>query len=221
LAPRPETAAASRSTPSARRCTSCRCSRKRIGAAAAFSKCPLRVKRRHGTLKSVARSTMRELGPRPTLGELQRATPWVWLWCECCQHHAPLACAVPVIRWGPDAPSDKLRTAVRCTGCGGKVRPSSGQAGPATMSASIQHRGRNTDRAHAAGAWRVIDGPRRWEAARELAVIVCATPVRMVSKPAGFLCCNRDTRGRVVSWRSFIQPSILAHASLYWSSMTL
>jgi transposase len=25
---------------------------------------------------------MRELGQRPTLGELQRATPWVWLWCE-------------------------------------------------------------------------------------------------------------------------------------------
>jgi len=28
-------------------------------------------------------------GPIPTLGELQRATPWVWLWCERCQHHAP------------------------------------------------------------------------------------------------------------------------------------
>jgi hypothetical protein len=25
---------------------------------------------------------MRESGPRPTLGELQRSTPWVWLWCE-------------------------------------------------------------------------------------------------------------------------------------------
>jgi hypothetical protein len=30
----------------------------------------------------------------PTLGELQNTTPWVWLWCERCQHHAPLACAV-------------------------------------------------------------------------------------------------------------------------------
>jgi hypothetical protein len=29
--------------------------------------------------------------------------------CERCQHHAPLACAVPVILWGPDASSDKLR----------------------------------------------------------------------------------------------------------------
>jgi hypothetical protein len=61
---------------------------------------------------------MREHGPRPTFGELQRATAWVWPWCERCQHHAPLACAVAVIRWGPDASSDKLRAAARCTGCG-------------------------------------------------------------------------------------------------------
>src|SRR5438477_4165631 len=39
---------------------------------------------------------MRERGRRPTLGELRRTTPWVWLWCERCQHHAPLACAVAV-----------------------------------------------------------------------------------------------------------------------------
>jgi hypothetical protein len=63
---------------------------------------------------------MRELGPRPTLGELQRMTPWVWLWCERCQHHAPLACAVAVILWGPNASSDKLRAGARCTNCGGK-----------------------------------------------------------------------------------------------------
>jgi hypothetical protein len=63
---------------------------------------------------------MRQHGPRPTLGELQRATPWVWLWCERCQHHAPLACAVAVIRWGPDTPSDRLRAGVRCTSCGRK-----------------------------------------------------------------------------------------------------
>jgi len=37
-----------------------------------------------------------------------------------CQHHAPLACAVPVILWGPDASSDKLRAGARCTNCGGK-----------------------------------------------------------------------------------------------------
>ena len=63
---------------------------------------------------------MREHGPRPTLGELQQATPWVWLWCERCQHHAPLACAVAVILWGPDACSDKLRAGARFTNCGNK-----------------------------------------------------------------------------------------------------
>jgi len=36
------------------------------------------------------------------LGDLQRATPWLWLYCEKCPHSAPIACAVPVIRWGPD-----------------------------------------------------------------------------------------------------------------------
>jgi hypothetical protein len=56
----------------------------------------------------------------PTLGDLQRATAWVWLWCERCQHHAPLACAVAVIRWGAGASSDRLRQRVRCTGCGNK-----------------------------------------------------------------------------------------------------
>jgi hypothetical protein len=33
-----------------------------------------------------------------TLGDLHRTTPWLWLNCERCQHHAPLACAVAVIR---------------------------------------------------------------------------------------------------------------------------
>jgi hypothetical protein len=60
-------------------------------------------------------SVMREFGRRPTLGELQRPTPWVWLWCERCQHHAPLACAVPVILWGPDASSDALPAAIYTT----------------------------------------------------------------------------------------------------------
>jgi hypothetical protein len=59
-------------------------------------------------------------GPRPTLGDLQRSTAWVWLWCERCHHHAPFACAPAVIRWGPDASSDMLRQRTRCTSCGGK-----------------------------------------------------------------------------------------------------
>jgi len=54
-------------------------------------------------------------GPRTTLGDLQRSTPWVWLWCERCQHHSPLACAVPVIRWGAGASSEVLRERARCT----------------------------------------------------------------------------------------------------------
>jgi hypothetical protein len=37
-----------------------------------------------------------------------------------CQHHAPLACAVPVIRWGADASSDVLRQRARRTVCGAK-----------------------------------------------------------------------------------------------------
>jgi hypothetical protein len=59
-------------------------------------------------------------GPIPTLGDLQHTTPWIWLWCERCQHHAPLACAVAVTRWGADASSNRLRQRVRCTSCGNK-----------------------------------------------------------------------------------------------------
>jgi hypothetical protein len=59
-------------------------------------------------------------GPRPTLGNLQRNAPWLWLCCDRCQRRAPFACAVPVIRWGPDASSDKLRESARRTACGHK-----------------------------------------------------------------------------------------------------
>jgi hypothetical protein len=33
---------------------------------------------------------------------------------------APVACAVPVIRWGVSVSSDKLRQSARCTACGHK-----------------------------------------------------------------------------------------------------
>jgi hypothetical protein len=59
-------------------------------------------------------------GPRPTLGELQRSSSWWWLYCERCPHYAPMAFAAPVILWGANAPSDKLRQCARCTGCGSK-----------------------------------------------------------------------------------------------------
>ena len=55
-----------------------------------------------------------------TLGDLHRATPWLWLHCEKYQHYAPLVCAVPVIRWGAQTSSDKLRQCARCTACGNK-----------------------------------------------------------------------------------------------------
>jgi hypothetical protein len=59
-------------------------------------------------------------GPRPTLGELHDATPWVWMHCVRCQHKAPFACAVAVIRWGANERSDRLRQCARCTACGHK-----------------------------------------------------------------------------------------------------
>jgi hypothetical protein len=62
----------------------------------------------------------RGTGARTTLGDLQRATPWVWVYCNGCPHYSPLACAVPVIRWGADTSSDKLRRCARCTACGHK-----------------------------------------------------------------------------------------------------
>jgi hypothetical protein len=59
----------------------------------------------------------------PTLGEMQR-TPggWVWVYCEGqgCRHHAAMAVASLVIRWGPETSSDKLRRCARCTACGRK-----------------------------------------------------------------------------------------------------
>jgi hypothetical protein len=63
---------------------------------------------------------MRATEAKTTVGDLHRATPWVWVNCEKCPHHAPLACAVPVIRWGANASSDKLRQCARCTACGHK-----------------------------------------------------------------------------------------------------
>ena len=54
--------------------------------------------------------------------DARRLQPWVWVWCERCQHHAPLACAVAVIRWGPNTSSDRLRSYARCAACGSNAR---------------------------------------------------------------------------------------------------
>ncbi len=60
--------------------------------------------------------------------------------CEKCQHHAPLACAVAVIRWGPNTSSDKLRRCARCTACGNKGATIQHPAGAVMMSASCRSR---------------------------------------------------------------------------------
>jgi hypothetical protein len=56
----------------------------------------------------------------PTLAELRKHSSWVWVWCERCQHHAPIAYVPLMIRWGADVSSDKLRRCARCTACGHK-----------------------------------------------------------------------------------------------------
>jgi hypothetical protein len=59
-------------------------------------------------------------GPRPTLVELQRSHCWIWVYCEKCLHHAPMALVPLIIRWGAEASSDQLRQRARCTKCGHK-----------------------------------------------------------------------------------------------------
>jgi hypothetical protein len=58
--------------------------------------------------------------PRPTLEQLRRGTPWCWVVCEKRLHRTPVAFVPLIIRWGPDASSDILRRAARCTKCGRK-----------------------------------------------------------------------------------------------------
>jgi hypothetical protein len=60
----------------------------------------------------------------PTLAKLQRSPPGKWCWVYCaaygCLHHAPMAIAPFVIRWGREASSDMLRRSGRCSKCGAK-----------------------------------------------------------------------------------------------------
>ena len=56
----------------------------------------------------------------PTLAELRKSSSWVWVYCEKCLHHTPVAFVPLMIRWGANASSDKLRRCVRCTACGHK-----------------------------------------------------------------------------------------------------
>ena len=56
----------------------------------------------------------------PTLAELREHSAWVWVYCDKCLHHAPVAFVPLMIRWGSDASSDKLRRCARCAVCGHK-----------------------------------------------------------------------------------------------------
>jgi hypothetical protein len=56
----------------------------------------------------------------PTLAELREHSAWTWVYCERCQHHAPVAFVPLMIRWGANVSSDKLRACARCNVCGHK-----------------------------------------------------------------------------------------------------
>lgn len=59
-------------------------------------------------------------GPVPTIGQLRRQTCWLWVYCNACGRGTPTALAPLIIRWGPNASSDRLRRSARCTACGGR-----------------------------------------------------------------------------------------------------
>jgi transposase len=63
---------------------------------------------------------MREKPTPPTLAQLHQAACWGWLGCQNvqCLHTAPTALAPLIMRWGPDASSDRLRRSARCSRCG-------------------------------------------------------------------------------------------------------
>jgi hypothetical protein len=70
----------------------------------------------------VPRRRREPTGRVPTLGQMRQHTSWVWLNCAArgCEHHVPFALAPAIVLWGPQASSDTLRRAARCTECGGK-----------------------------------------------------------------------------------------------------
>jgi hypothetical protein len=55
-----------------------------------------------------------------TLLTLQRRSTWWWVVCpnNNCMHEAPVALAPFIIRWGPDAPRERLERAAKCERCG-------------------------------------------------------------------------------------------------------
>jgi hypothetical protein len=54
----------------------------------------------------------RPQGPLPTLGQLQESTSRIWVYCDRCQHSAPIKFGPLIARWSADASS-----CARCTVC--------------------------------------------------------------------------------------------------------
>ena len=79
-------------------------------------------------------------GHVPTLAQLQRSAPGKWCWVYCaangCLHHAPMAIAPFVIRWGPEAPATCCAVPPVARNAGPRARRSCFQAGLARRSAS-------------------------------------------------------------------------------------
>src|SRR5262245_12929913 len=59
-------------------------------------------------------------GPVPTLLDMHRTAPWLWVHCERCQHGTPMAIVPLLIRWGMDVSTDVLRQRAVCSACGHK-----------------------------------------------------------------------------------------------------
>jgi hypothetical protein len=96
----------------------------------------------------------------PTIGAAVTARYWfLWVRCPALPYHERdrLAHARPSPRRGRDQPHS--RTVM-------PLMPAERAVRRARAAIANKHRGRNGDRAHAAGARRVSDGPRRREAVR-------------------------------------------------------
>jgi hypothetical protein len=66
---------------------------------------------------------------------MRQSAPWLRVNCTNtkCLHRMPIAITPLIIRWGPDASSDQLRTSARCAKCGRKGATLTGPAGAGWM----------------------------------------------------------------------------------------
>jgi hypothetical protein len=58
----------------------------------------------------------------PSLEQMRRSAPWLWVHCanSQCRHIAPMAITRLIIRWGAGVSSDRLRQSARCSRCNRK-----------------------------------------------------------------------------------------------------